>query len=269
MIITKKEFNYILAHKKESDFALRVDFGLREIRVNVNNDEAFFENGCILSLKEKLRDNFCYFLDKEGLKPIAFFSENTNRFYKLTSTFDWPTISISSVPMHQLSSPCQDTQNKIELLKPYGVVLDTCMGLGYTAILAAKTANKVITFERDENVSFLAKINPLSQGLFLAKTIEIRQVDVSLGIKQFKDAYFDCIIHDPPTFTLSPELYALSFYGELYRVLKERGKLFHYTPLYKVSHGFDFPSKIKEKLQKTGFKVVSFSLKKGGVLCRK
>jgi len=82
----------------------------------------------------------------KDLEKISFFSEETNRFYKLIPTSDWPTITISSVPMHRLSSPKNDTENKINLLKPFGYVLDTCMGPGYTAILSARRAKKVITF---------------------------------------------------------------------------------------------------------------------------
>jgi predicted methyltransferase len=208
-------------------------------------------------------------LHGQELKPIAFFSEESNKFYKLLPTQDWPTVCIGSVPMHRVNSPRKDAENKIDLLKPYGSVLDTCMGLGYTAILAAKTAQAVITFEQDENISFMAKINPLSQELFSAKNIEIRPGDISLEIKKVKDAYFDCIIHDPPTFKLSPQLYSISFYQELKRVLKKGGRFFHYTPLYKVRQGVNFPAKIKEKLKNTGFAITAVSRETGGIVCKK
>ncbi len=203
------------------------------------------------------------------IPEFSFFSRETNRFYKLILTSDWPTFSISSVPMHKLASPKKDTEAKIRALKPRGYVLDTCMGLGYTAIMASRLAEKVVTFERDDNVFILAKRNPFSEDLFKASNIDIRKEDVSMGIGFEKDSYFDCIIHDPPTFTLAGELFSQEFYSQLMRVLKKRGKLFHYTPLYKIRQGFNFPSKVKGRLQKCGFKSISYSKEACGLLCRK
>lgn len=248
---------------------LNVDFGLREVSVKRLERQAVFGGDIVIDCNEKIKDNFCYRVTREGLEKIAFFSENTQRFYKLIPTADWPTLGIGSVPMHALASPKKDTENKIAFLKPYGCVLDTCMGLGYTAIAAAKKAKQVITFERDENVRMIAEMNPLSQELFTMPGISIIMEDVSEGIKKFPDNFFDCIVHDPPTFKLSPGLYANVFYKELLRVLKKGGRAFHYTPLYKISQGYDFPAKIKVTLKEAGFRIVDFSLKQGGVVCTK
>ncbi|MFA5270977.1 MAG: hypothetical protein WC412_01390 [Candidatus Omnitrophota bacterium] len=269
MIITKKEWDIILTQKNDSIFELKFDFGLTKIQARKTLDKIILGDNIAIPLNEKVKENFCYRLEGQNLVPIAYFSESTNRFYKLTPTNDWPTISIGSVPMHKLASPKEDTEAKIGLLKPYGVVLDTCMGPGYSAILAANSAEKVITFEKDENVLAIAKQNPLSAALFSKENIEVRIKDVVLGIKEFRDGYFDCITHDPPTFKLAPELFGAAFYKELYRVLKSRGRLFHYAPLYKISQGYDFPSKIKKKLTEAGFKVFEFSSKAGGFLCEK
>ena len=269
MVITSKEWNIISKQKKDSIFELKLDFGLTKIQAHKTLDKVILGSGIVISLDEKVKENFCYAIEGEMLIPIAYFSEITNKFYKLTPTDDWPTISISSVPMHKLRSPKEDTENKIGLLKPYGVVLDTCMGLGYSAIMAANLVKKVITFEKDENVLLVAKQNPISQALFFKENIEVRIKDVSEAIKEFKDEYFDCITHDPPTFKLAPELFGAAFYKELYRVLKPKGRLFHYTPLYKISQGYDFPAKIKKKLIEAGFKFIDFSKSAGGMLCVK
>lgn len=268
MIITKKEFDYIKDKEDGKEFFLDVDLGLRRIKVKREKDKAILE-GETLDLREKLKDKFCYRLYNHHILPIAFFSQKDNHFYKLTLTSDWPTISIGSVPMHKLSSPYRDTKNKIDLLKPFGCVLDTCMGLGYTAILAAQRVKRVITFERDENVFLIAENNPFSQKLFFYKNIEIKKEDVFLGIKQFKDNCFDCVIHDPPTFKLAPHLYSEAFYKELFRVINKGGRFFHYTPFYKIKRGYDFPSKVKGKLKEAGFAIIKFSPEAGGLLCRK
>jgi len=268
MIITKNEFEAIKNNPKSS-FYQNVDFGTTKIKLIKQEQKAIFEDGVILNLNETVKDNFCYLIDDQGLRKIAFFSSITNKFYKLIPTKDWPTISISSTPMHRRDSPKSDSYNKIDLIRPYGEVLDTCMGLGYTAILASQKAKKIITYERDETVFMIAKMNPLSRGLFQPGNILIEKKDVNLAINEIKSYTFDCIIHDPPTFKISPELFSEQFYKEMFRVLKEKGKVFHYAPLYKVKQGFDFPKKIKEKLKKTGFKNISYSQRAGGFLCQK
>ena len=171
--------------------------------------------------------------------------------------------------MHKLRSPKKDAENKINLIRPQGYVLDTCMGLGYTAILSANTAIKVITFEKDDNVFKVAKVNPFSKSLFASANIEIRRGDIAVEIKDQASESFDCIIHDPPTFTLAGELFSGDFYAELKRVLKKRGRLFHYTPLYKIRQGFDFPASVKRRLQGCGFLKITYSQAAGGFLCQK
>jgi uncharacterized protein len=269
MIISKLEFQCLKAMRPGEICKLTVDCGRREIEVSCQENIVCFEGGLELSLAEKIKDNFLYLLDEQGFRKITFFSEKTRRFYKLLPTSDWPTIAISSVPMHRRRSPCQDTLKKIEALKPYGRVLDTCMGLGYTAIESSKKADKVITFEKDEMIYEIDKINPYSRELFTSPKIEIHLADISLTINGFSQGCFDSIVHDPPTFTMAPELFSLDFYSQLWRVLKIGGKLFHYTPLYKVKQGFDFPSRVKQNLKKIGFKEARFSDKAQGIVCLK
>ena len=271
MIITLKEFDAAAAHKDNESFSIEVDFGQRIAPVKREGHWIIIDGRYRISLKTRVKQGFAYLLKESTLVPIAFFSDDTNRFYKLLPTQDWPTVTIGSVPMHKISgiSPKQDTYNKVSLIKPYGLVLDTCMGMGYTAILAAASSKMVYTFEADENVYFIAELNPFSQRLFESKNIKITKGDVSMGIKEFGDNLFDCIIHDPPTFKISPVLYSLGFYKEVHRVLKQRGRFFHYTPFYGVKRGVDFPSKIKTKLKESGFKIVKFEPSKGGVICRK
>ncbi len=173
------------------------------------------------------------------------------------------------MPIHRLSSALQDTKDKVDFLNPSGRVLDTCMGLGYTAILTAQRASQVITFEKDENVLFLAKLNPVSGALFSLPNIKIEKNDVVEGIKGFPPDYFDCILHNPPTFRLAPELYSHSFYRQLLRTLKIDGRLFHYTPFYKIRQGYNFAQKIAKNLKETGFRVLEISYQRRGILCQK
>ncbi|MDD5069181.1 MAG: MnmC family methyltransferase [Candidatus Omnitrophica bacterium] len=269
MIITFQDFDKIKKASNGKQFSLKVDFGLKEVLVVKEGRIATIDSSFSLDLSEKIKDNFCYALDEQGLRKIAYFSEKTNRYYKLTPTDDWPTLSIGSVPMHRLRSARYDAQAKIDLIKPYGEVLDTCMGLGYTSILAARTASWVRTFEIDETVFLVAKENPCSKDLFLQANIEIKLEDISLAIQNIKTESIDCIIHDPPTFKLSPVLFNDRFYQQLFRVLKKSGRMIHYTPLYKIKSGFDFPSKVKQRLKRIKFDVSAFYPIPSAFICRK
>ncbi len=87
----------------------------------------------------------------------------------------------------------------------------------------------MVTVELDTVVLERARLNPWSGELF--NSPKIRQVvgDVVEEIQDFADDSFSCVIHDPPTIGLAGDLYSGAFYGELHRVLRARGRLFHYA----------------------------------------
>ena len=268
LIITKKEAEKVLK-KKGGKLKLSFDLG-RSYQEAVIKDNSLFIAGQTISLSdlENLKPNFIYSLEENSVKKVAFFSEETNLYYKLEPTSSWPTFKISATPMHRHIhiSPKKDTETKIKTLAPIkGKVLDTCTGLGYTAILSSRHATRVHTFEKDKNALFIASYNPYSRELFSKKNIVIHKEDVFLGIHPFHSSFFDRIIHDPPTFKRSPMLYSLDFYNELYRVLKKRGILYHYCP---------FPGKTKERkfyltivklLKRAGFSLVSYNDESSGI----
>jgi len=166
------------------------------------------------------------------LAEIKFYSEKTRKFYRLVKTETWPYLEISGIRMHRADTldPKTDAISKIMSLgKIYGIVLDCCTGLGYTAILAArnKSVKKVITIEKDENVILIARQNPYSRELFENEKIELIIGDAFLETQKFKDGYFNFIIHDPPRISIAPELYSLEFYRQLFRILKRNGKILH------------------------------------------
>jgi hypothetical protein len=207
-------------------------------------------------------------------EKLQFYSDKTRRFYQLLPTKTIPTIRISGVPMHRFAKidPLTDTLLKIKAARPKGVVLDSCMGLGYTAIYSAKqkSVEKVFTFEKDENVLEVAKNNSASSELFTNKKIILENKDVRDAIIKFEDNFFDSIIHDPPTFPIAPELYSENFYKELFRVLKNDGRLWHYCPNpgKLKGKGEAFKNSIKNKLSNAGFKAV-YDEDSLGFICRK
>ncbi|MCL6500769.1 MAG: methyltransferase [Candidatus Pacearchaeota archaeon] len=207
-------------------------------------------------------------------KKIQFFSPETNKLYQLVPTATIPVLRISGVPMQRFTEidPLKDTFTKIKALKPKGIVLDTCTGLGYTAIYSARKSQvkKVITIEKDPNVIEIAKLNPSSNELFENKKIESILGDSFEIIKKFHDEYFDCILHDPPTFVMAPELYSLAFYKEMNRVLKKGGKLWHYCPEPgKLKKKAKLKTRIISNLKKAGFFVIGYDKYSSGILVKK
>lgn len=200
-----------------------------------------------------------YFM-KGNKALVSFFDEKTKRFYKLFSTADWPCLEISGIRMHCLSPGVKaSTEAMVSQLKPLkGKVLDTCAGLGYTAIMIASNpcVEKVFTFEIDGNVLKIAKENPYSKGLFENGKISLGNRDIAASIKDFPDNFFDRILHDPPRFALAGELYGREFYSQLYRVLKPKGILFHYTGSPGEKKGRDFQAGVMKRLRQAGFAAI-------------
>ena len=200
----------------------------------------------------------------------------SDNYYKLlpTTRGSPPSIEINGIHMHRISGtdPWRDTLAKIKAARvgPGDTVLDTCMGLGYTAIASVlKGAREVYTAEIDENVILLARYNPWSFDL-ARETIKIFNNNIIELILDFQNEYFTRIIHDPPRFTShTGELYSLEFYKELYRVLKPGGILFHYTGEPGRKHGSNFPGRISGKLKSIGFRVLRYDKRAQGIVARK
>ena len=65
----------------------------------------------------------------------------------------------------------------------------------------------------------------------------------------------DALLHDPPRFGIAGELYSQAFYGQLARVLRKGGRMFHYTGTpNKLTSGRDVPREVARRLEKSGFK---------------
>jgi predicted methyltransferase len=200
----------------------------------------------------------CFSVEENSILPLSIFSEETNNYYKLVPTgYDtWPTLEISGIKMHVTKkySPKEDTMEKVSYASPCtGIVLDTCTGLGYTAIIASNTADMVFTIEKDTNVIEIEKVNPYSKELFNNSKIKRLTGDSFEEVKKFKACFFDRIIHDPPRMALSTLLYSQGFYNDLFRVLKREGKIFHYTGDPGSKRGLDIRAGIIKRMAVSGF----------------
>lgn len=214
----------------------------------------------------------CYLLEENGVWLIREFSEDSGRYFSLYPTSVAPTMSVSGIPMHRIkgSDPVQDTLHKVRTVAPLkGHVLDTCTGLGYTAIEAAKTADQVITIELEPVAQAVARLNPWSQALFDNPRITQIMGDSGEEIANFDDATFTCILHDPPMFNLAGDLYSGAFYREAYRVLKRNGRMFHYIGNPDSGSGARVTKGVVRRLQEAGFSRVVHKPQAFGVVAYK
>jgi hypothetical protein len=240
--------------------ATSLDLGLTTLEAALDPAGASLPDGTRIAL-DHLRaiaedEAVCYRLDPDGPAKIQRYDDEIGRFYKLVPTGAAPTIEISGIQMHRTKgvTPWPDTESKLAAVRPVtGRVLDCTTGLGYTAILAARTANQVVTIEQDPNVLAIGRENPWSAALFASPRIEQRLGDAFEVVPDLPAAYFNRVVHDPPTLALAGHLYSLEFYRELLRVLVHGGRLFHYTGAPGKHRGRDLPARVAERLREAGF----------------
>ncbi|HUG17030.1 MAG TPA: methyltransferase domain-containing protein [Thermomicrobiales bacterium] len=236
------------------------DLGLSTSDVALTEEGARFPDGELLLWEDvdeiADRENACFRLDDAGIHEIRVFSEHTNWVRALMPTRGAPTMLVSGIPMHRILGidPRQDTLRKMRAVAPVnGVVLDTATGLGYTAIEAARTAERVITIELDPAGLEIARQNPWSRELFDNPRIQQIVGDACDEVEQFADGTFSRIIHDPPALSLAGELYSGAFYRQLFRVLRRNGRLFHYIGDPASASGRNTTSGVIRRLKESGF----------------
>ncbi len=237
-----------------------LDLGLSRAEVTLEAEQVVFPNGQRLSWEslEQIGESEtgCFLVEDDEAVKIQRFSEFLGRAYGLMPTDRSPTLLVSGMPMHRIkgTDPQRDTLTKIRAVAPVtGRVLDTCTGLGYTAIEAAKTAEQVVTIELDPTVLEVARLNPWSRPLFEHPRIEQVVGDAFDLIQDFADESFSRIIHDPPWFSLAGELYSGEFYRYLFRVLERKGRLFHYVGDLSSRSGRNVVKGVARRLQEAGF----------------
>ncbi len=236
-------------------------------------------------------------LSRDGLVPIEVRADG---YYKLVPTNTVPTLEINGIKMHRSKDidPFVDAREKTKLVvKPQDHVLDTCSGLGYSAVFALKAgAKSVVSTEKSGPVIQIRCQNPwlmaagnapmdstrvgLSQidsnrvslapvGLSPADSVRIDWVhaDITRYIPTLADLSFDSVIHDPPRFTSATgELYGKLFYNQLFRVMKPVSRLFHYTGSpKKINHQDRFIKNAIKRLEQVGFSKVVFNERLQGI----
>ena len=205
---------------------------------------------------DSCRERTIYHWTAEGFAPV---SRYTTALIKLVPT-EWgaPTFEIDGIKMLPTAqvSPYADAERKVGLIQPRGkVILDTCGGLGYFAAWCLQgQAQQVLSYEKNPDVLWLRGINPWSPPT--GPVLTLTQGDITQEIAKLPTASVDAILHDPPRFGIAGELYSQLFYDQLARVIKRRGRMFHYTGSpNKLTSGRDVPDEVAKRLQRAGFVV--------------
>jgi uncharacterized protein len=216
---------------------------------------------------EACKDRTIYYWDGEAFQAAARYA---GALYKLVPT-EWgpPTFEIDGIKMLPTArvSPWEDAREKVQLIEPRGkTILDTCGGLGYFAAwCVAQGARQVLSFEKSPEVLWLRSLNPWSPQP--GGALRLTEGDIAQAIGPLPDASVDAILHDPPRFGIAGELYSQAFYGQLARVLRRKGKLFHYTGApNRLTSGRDVPNEVAKRLRAAGFEA---RLRGDGVLARR
>lgn len=199
-----------------------------------------------------------YHWDGAGFQAVSRYRES---LIKLVPT-EWgpPTFEIDGIKMLPTAkvSPWEDARHKVGLVQPRGkVVLDTCGGLGYFAAWCLEGgASRVLSWEKNPDVIWLRGLNPWSpEGSGASGAgLELTGGDISEAIATLPGESVDAILHDPPRFGIAGELYSRAFYDQLARVLRRRGRLFHYTGApNRLTSGRDVPAEVARRLRAAGF----------------
>jgi hypothetical protein len=245
-----------------------LDLGITSSEVTKLENGVLFPDGQTIALellkktnkKHHLED--CFVVQNSSL--IYLYSFENNTIYKLYEPhIDWPpTLWINGSVMHtvSVSKPTDEAENKVKALGYIsGDILDTCFGLGYTAIELIRSGAKTVrTFEVSESVIEMAQVNPWSKRAFGDKRIKLESSNVYETIKSLNDKEFDLILHDPPNVKIEGDLYSLKFYKELHRVLKTGGVVYHFVGGGRVSREYkvNYLRGVVNRLSEAGFKKV-------------
>ncbi|SMY33168.1 class I SAM-dependent methyltransferase [Photobacterium andalusiense] len=247
--------------KGQSSVHLSTDLHLSEQDYAVSPEGLVLDEDNKLSiadLKKIVKKTQRIYLCSDGdMEPIE---DRSVGYYKLAPTEGAPLLEISGVKMHisKGTDPFASASDMAkQAVRSGDNVLDCCSGLGYAAIAAHRLgAKKVLTIELSESVMGLRALNPWSQDLN-NDGIEQRQGSSFELITTMPSISFDAVIHDPPRFSLAGELYSEEFYSEIYRVLRQGGRLFHYTGNpHIMKKGSSFVDGVIRRLIAVGFKNV-------------
>jgi predicted methyltransferase len=256
-LLTTIEYGALLAARVRGDPTVEcsLDLGRSTAKVQTERDGWTWRDRRY-PYPDTLRARTIYYWDGNGFQPASRFDDS---LVKLVPT-EWgaPTFEIDGIKMLPTAqvSPYEDAGRKVALVDPRDkVVLDTCGGLGYFAAWClAGRAVRILSFEKSPAVIWLRSLNPWSP--LPGSGLELEEADVSREITRIPSASVGAVLHDPPRFGIAGELYSQAFYDQLARVLRRRGRMFHYTGTpNSLTSGRDLPREVTARLRRAGFDV--------------
>ncbi len=264
------------AHRRKHDrLTCSLDLNRSRCVVRLARYRALLPDGTELSFKDlepigRKRGRVYVVVDGE-LRAV----ERHGQFYcKLMATDSAPTLEISGVKMHRTEGCCPYAQAEEivrTVVRPGDRVLDTCGGLGYTAIWAARLgADRVYSVEYDIDVLEIARLNPWSEEYLFDSRIDVIAEDVTTFLATQPTGSFEAAVHDPPHISRAGELYGRDFYFELSRVLTVSGRMYHYVgePRSRGKKKQDIRGGVADRLAAAGF-VADYVDELQGFVCRK
>ena len=254
-LLTQKIHETLLAAVRAGVPTIACSLDLERSTTTVEVDaDGWHWQGQHFPFPEICKDRTIYHWAGNTFEPVARFAGS---LIKLVPT-DWgpPTFEIDGIKMLPTAqvSPYTDAQRKVGLIQPRDkVILDTCGGLGYFAAWCVRgEARQVLSFEKNPDVIWLRSLNPWSPEI--GGSLTLTQGDIAQQIGSLSNESVDAVLHDPPRFGIAGELYSQVFYDHLARVLKRKGKLFHYTGTpNKLTSGRDVPNEVSKRLRHAGF----------------
>lgn len=273
IIISHKE-RVVNSNQKSIQLLASIDLSKTKQDVVIDKEGLSFDNKLLATWDEleniaNDKKQGCYSLFDDGSKPyrISTLSTTTGTPCALLPPLKVggaPSINLGGFTMHRIAgdnmNPTIDTLAKISSIPLFAgaKVLDTCCGLGYTAISAAEKVGikgHVTTIEYDEASLEMCAHNPWSQKLFDdSLNIDIMHGDACKIVESFATASFHAIIHDPPARALcKSDLYGLQFYSELRRVLRPGGIIYHYIGNPNSQESGRLYRGIKNRMEEAGF----------------
>jgi predicted methyltransferase len=216
------------------------------------------------------------FAEKDGV--VMRLDLFAGHYYKLRPCNGAIILEIDGLRMQLVRDFASPLDYSKEVVKGLGIpqkgsfhVLDTCMGLGYTAIAAAEkpSVETVVTCEVSEAVITLAQWNPFSEPLFKPGKIIIMKGSAMELAKGFESSMFSFVIHDPPRMSHAPELYSPEFYAEMFRICKKGAKIFHYVGSVGKGKGRRIEKEVAARLAGAGFVRVRYSPRLQGIFAEK
>lgn len=259
----------------EGERRVSLDLGISQALIETRNGAVLLPDGSLIGFEELERvagRGEGVYIPRDGrLYTVAIWDDH---YYKLVPTEGAPTLEIDGIRMHRTkgTTPEADAEEKVKHLRiEGGYVLDTCTGLGYTAIAAVcRGAQNVVSIELNREVLSIARINPWSRRLFEDPRIHLLIGDSYSMVQVLPKGFFHYIIHDPPRLALAGHLYSLEFYKSLYRVLRVGGRLYHYTgePGRRFRR-LDIRKGVMRRLRLAGFKNLVYLGERLGLICEK